>query len=78
MSYFGPFTFIPFRPPMHFSRLLGRQLSPFLKSNYSRKKPLQGISMTKSEEYSTYATNLFFKDSESVLAKRFQDRNSMI
>ena len=34
--------------------------------------------MAKSEEYSTYATNLFFKDSESVGAKRFQDRNSIL
>ena len=29
-------------------------------------------------KYSSYATNLFFKDTESVRAKRFQDRNSMI
>ena len=43
-----------------------------------RKKPYQGISMAKSEEYSSYATNLFFKDSESDRAKRFQDRNSIL
>ena len=34
--------------------------------------------MAKSEEYSLYATNLFFKDPESDHAKRFQDRNSML
>ena len=33
--------------------------------------------MEKSEEYSTYATNLFFTDTESDRAKRFQDRNSI-
>ena len=34
--------------------------------------------MAKSEEYSSYATNLFFKDSESDRAKRFQDSNSIL
>ena len=41
----------------------------------TKKKLLQEISLAKSEEYSRYATYLFFKDPESVCAKRFQDRN---
>ena len=62
------------------SNIWGRPLFPrtvhfHLDLNFSRKKPFQGISMAKSEEYSSYATNLFFNDLESVHAKRFQDRN---
>ena len=37
-----------------------------------------GFSWAKSNEYSTYATKLFFNDPESVRAKRFQDCNSML
>ena len=48
------------------------------KKIFQQNKPFQGVSLAKSEEYSSYATNLFFKDSESARAKRFQDRNSMI
>ena len=76
-----------FPEPFTFKRLgpstfpQDRPLSPrpeFIKNNFSRKKPFQGISMAKSEEYSSYATNLFFKNPESVHAKRFQDRNSIL
>ena len=42
------------------------------------KEPFQGFSLSKSEEYSTHVTMLLFNDSESVRAKRFQDRNSML
>ena len=44
---------------------------------FRRIKALQGLSLAKSNEYSTYVTHLFFNDTESVRAKRFQDWNFM-
>ena len=50
----------------------------FLKNFFQRNKPFKGISLAKSEEYSSNATNLFFNDPESNRAKRFQDSNSIL
>ena len=50
----------------------------FSRKNFLHKNSLfQGFSLAKSNEYSTAITILFFADSESTRAKRFQDRNSM-
>ena len=46
--------------------------------NFLQKKPLQGFSWAKSDEYSRYVSTLVFNNPESVRAKRFQDRNSML
>ena len=40
--------------------------------------PDKGFSSTKSYEYSTNITHLFFNDPESESAQKFQDRNSDI
>ena len=37
----------------------------------------RGVSLEKSNEYSSFVTGVLFNDSESVRAKKFQDCNSM-